>query len=118
MLVEAVSGDKGGLGYFGLSYYDQNTDRLNALEIDDGGGCVAPTQETIQNGTYKPLSRPLFVYANREALAREEVRSFLQFMLDNQDEIAGKIFVAADQASSSQSRRTRSRTLRNGTLLI
>ena len=93
VVVEAVLGDKGGLGYFGLSYYDQNTDKLNALEIDGGDGCVEPTQETIQNGTYKPLSRPLFVYVNREALAREEVRSFLQFMLDNQDEIAGKIFV-------------------------
>ena len=93
VVVEAVSGDRGGLGYFGLSYYEQNKNRLKALEIDGGSGCVAPTRETVQSGEYKPLSRPLYVYVKKEALEREEVRAFLDFMLDNDDEIAGDLFV-------------------------
>ena len=57
-----VTGDEGGIGYFGFSYYEQNQDKLKAVEIDSGDGCVAPTVETAQDGTYTPLSRPLFVY--------------------------------------------------------
>jgi phosphate transport system substrate-binding protein len=93
VIVQAVAGDKGGMGYFGLSYYEENTGKLRALEIDDGDGCVAPTRESVQSGKYKPLSRPLFVYAKREALQREEVKAFLEFMLDKQEDIAGKLFV-------------------------
>ena len=86
--VQGVSGDQGALGYFGLSYYEQNQDRLKALEIDDGDGCVAPNVENAQNGTYKPLSRPLFIYAKKESFARPEVHAFIQFILDNEQEIA------------------------------
>jgi phosphate transport system substrate-binding protein len=93
VVVEAVAGDKGGLGYFGLSYYEQNQSRLKALEVDGGGGCVAPTKDTVQSGMYKPLARPLFVYVKRDSLDREEVRSFLEFMLDNESQIAGDLFV-------------------------
>jgi phosphate transport system substrate-binding protein len=93
VVVEAVSGNEGALGYFGLSYFEQNKDRLKALEIDGGKGCVAPSRETVQSGDYEPLSRPLFIYVKRGALEREEVRSLLEFMLDNQEEIAGDIFV-------------------------
>jgi phosphate transport system substrate-binding protein len=93
VIVEAVGGDRGGLGYFGLSYYESNKDKLNALEVDGGDGCVAPSVETVQSGEYKPLSRPLFVYAKRDALERPEVKAFLEYMLDNQDEIAGDLFV-------------------------
>lgn len=88
VIVEAVSGDRGGLGYFGLSYYEQNKDKLKALEVDDGDGCVAPSVETVQTGEYRPLSRPLFVYVKNDAFARPEVKAFLEFMLDNQEEIA------------------------------
>ena len=62
MIVQGVAGEKGGLGYFGFSYYEENQDTLKALEIDGGDGCVAPSVETAQDGTYTPLSRPLFVY--------------------------------------------------------
>ena len=86
--VQGVSGDQGALGYFGLSYYEQNQDRLKALEIDGGDGCVAPNVENAQNGTYKPLSRPLFIYAKKESFARPEVHAFIQFILDNEQEIA------------------------------
>ena len=63
VIVQGVTGEKGGLGYFGFSYFEENQDSLEAVEIDGGDGCVAPSVETAQDGTYKPLSRPLFVYA-------------------------------------------------------
>ena len=88
VIVQGVSGDKGAMGYFGLSYFEQNTDTLKALEVDGGDGCVAPTVENAQTGTYKPLSRPLFVYVKTDALARPEVRAFLDFILENEQQIA------------------------------
>jgi phosphate transport system substrate-binding protein len=88
VIVQGVAGDKGALGYFGLSYYQQNTDKLKAVEIDGGNGCVAPSAETAQSGRYTPLSRPLFIYAKRESLQRPEVKAFLTFLLDNQQAIA------------------------------
>ena len=63
-------------------------DKLKAREVDGGDGCVAPSVGTAQNGTYKPLSRPLFVYVKKDALARPEVEGFLRFMLDNETSIA------------------------------
>ena len=86
--VQGVAGDQGALGYFGLSYYEQNKDTLKALEVDGGDGCVAPNVENAQNGTYKPLSRPLFIYAKKESFARPEVHAFIQFILDNEQAIA------------------------------
>ena len=86
--VTGVAGEKGGLGYFGFSYFEENQDTLKALEIDGGDGCVAPSVAAAQDGTYKPLARPLFVYATKEALARPEVEAFLRFMLENEKSIA------------------------------
>ena len=86
--VQAVSGDKGGLGYFGLSYFEQNQDKLNDVEVDGGSGCVAPTSETVQDGSYMPLSRPLFVYVKKDSLARPEVEAFLRYLLENEKSIA------------------------------
>jgi phosphate transport system substrate-binding protein len=85
--VQGVSGERGGLGYFGFSYFEENQDRLNAVEIDGGGGCVAPSSDTAQSGEYKPLSRPLFVYAKTSSLERQDVADFLAYMLDNQAKI-------------------------------
>ena len=76
--VTGVAGEKGGLGYFGFSYFEENQDTLKALEIDGGDGCVAPSVETAQDGTYTPLSRPLFIYVKKDALARPEVEAFVQ----------------------------------------
>ena len=86
--VTGVSGEKGGLGYFGFSYFEENQDALKALEIDGGDGCVAPSVATAQDGTYKPLSRPLYIYVKKEALARPEVEAFMQYILDNEAAIA------------------------------
>ncbi len=88
-LVTGVSGDKGGLGYFGFSYYEQNADKLNLVGVgEDEGSCVKPSSETIQDGSYKPLSRPLFMYPSAKAIARPEVKAFMDFILANQADIA------------------------------
>jgi phosphate transport system substrate-binding protein len=86
--VQGVTGDDGALGYFGFSYFEENQDSLKAVEIDDGNGCVAPSVETAQDGSYTPLSRPLFVYAKTESLQRPEVAAFLTYTLDNARTIA------------------------------
>ena len=104
--VQAVSGDKGGLGYFGLSYFEQNQDKLNDVEVDGGSGCVAPTSDTVQDGSYTPLSRPLFVYVKNTSLQKPEVAAFMKYILDNQAQIAQKaLFVPMtdEQAQKAES---------------
>ena len=106
VLVQGVSGDQDGLGYFGFSYYEQNQDALNLVSVDDGSGCVAPSSETIQDGSYTPLSRPLFMYPSAEAMSRPEVAGFMQYVVDNFDSIAeAALIVPMDdsQASKAQS---------------
>ena len=89
VIVQGVSGERGGLGYFGFSYFEQNQDTLKALEVDGGDGCVAPGVEAAQNGTYAPLARPLFVYVKQSSFdENEDVRDFVRFMFDSNDEIA------------------------------
>ena len=84
VLVQGVSGDKGGLGYFGFSYYEQNQDKLNLVAVDSGKGCVAPSKKTIQDGTYTPLSRPLYIYPNTDDLSKQaQVKAFVQDYVDN-----------------------------------
>jgi phosphate transport system substrate-binding protein len=96
--VQGVSGTKGGLGYFGFSYFEENQDVLEALEIDGGNGCVAPSVESAQAGDYSPLARPLFVYANVASLERQEVEDFLRYMLENETTIAERAqFVPLNQ---------------------
>ena len=85
--VQGVSGSEGGIGYFGLSYAQQNEGKVKAIEVDGGDGCVAPSTETVQSGEYKPLSRPLFIYPSGKALERPEVKAFVDFYLENQDRI-------------------------------
>ena len=103
--VQTVAGAKGGMGYFGLSYVEQNPDKIKPLEIDGGDGCVAPSKETVQDGSYKPLARPLFVYASAKAIARPEVDAFLKYYLDNEQAIAeSALFVdlTDEQKAASQ----------------
>jgi phosphate transport system substrate-binding protein len=90
-LVQGVSGDGNALGYFGYAYYAQNKDRLKAVQVDGGQGCVEPTEQTIGDGSYKPLSRPLFLYVSKEALARREVNTFFQFYLNNVSNLVGDV---------------------------
>lgn len=81
VLVEGVAGDKNALAFFGLAYYEQNADKLKLVEVDGGAGCIAPSAETVQDGSYAPLSRPLFVYVSAASLARPEVQEFVRFYL-------------------------------------
>jgi phosphate transport system substrate-binding protein len=106
VIVQAVEGDKGGLGYFGLSYFEQNQESINDVEVDAGEGCVAPTTETVQDGSYTPLSRPLFIYVKNTSLQKPEVKAFVQYLLDNGDTIAqNALFVPMtdEQAQKSMS---------------
>jgi phosphate transport system substrate-binding protein len=97
--VRGVAGNKGALGYFGLSYYLENRERLRAVAIDGGDGCVEPSVETVQDGKYKPLSRPLLMYVNEDSLAdKEAIDPFLTFLLDNESRLArGAKFVPMTQ---------------------
>jgi phosphate transport system substrate-binding protein len=89
VIVQGVSGERGGLGYFGFSYFEQNQGALKALEVDSGAGCVAPSADTAQDGSYTPLARPLFVYVKRSSFDENaDVRAFVGFMLDNNQAIA------------------------------
>ena len=102
--VQGVSGSKGGIGYFGLSYAEENADKLKVVQVDGGDGCVAPSVETVQSGDYKPLSRPLFIYPSDKALARPEVKGFLEFYLGNATEIAEQAqFVPLTEEQKTQS---------------
>ena len=85
--IQAVEGSKGSMGYFGYSYFAENPETLKALEIDGGSGCVAPSPETAQDGSYTPLGRQLYIYPSAEALERPEVEAFVRFYIENIDEI-------------------------------
>jgi hypothetical protein len=97
-LVQGVVRNRGGLGYFGMAYLHENEAMLRGVPIDSGRGPVAPTPETVANGTYRPLSRPLFIYVNKAALGRPEVRQFLEAYLAMVPSIAPQVgYVALDQ---------------------
>ena len=96
VLVQGVTGTRGALGYFGFSYYENNADKLDLLSVDPdsmggGAGCVAPSDTTIQTGTYRPLSRPLFVYIRVEAAERDAVQRFVDFYLENVSDLAPQV---------------------------
>ena len=91
VLVLGVSGDRNGLGYFGYAFLIQNEDKVKAVGIDAGEGCVSPTAATIEAGEYLPLSRPLFIYVNRESLARPEVLAFVEFYMENAAQLATEV---------------------------
>jgi phosphate transport system substrate-binding protein len=106
-LVTGVAGTSGGLAYFGFSYYEANQDKLNLVQVDGGNGCVAPSLETIQDGSYAPLSRPIFMYPAKSAMEKPQVEAFLDFTLENQQVIAeaAKIVpMTEEQASESGSK--------------
>ncbi|GAA4210105.1 hypothetical protein GCM10022252_77470 [Streptosporangium oxazolinicum] len=87
-IVTGVEGAKGGLGYFGFTYFEENAEKLKAVEIDSGSGCVAPSVEAAQGGKYTPLARPLFIYPATTAVKRPEVTAFLDYYAANINAIA------------------------------
>jgi phosphate transport system substrate-binding protein len=87
VLVQGVTGDAGALGYFGFAYYEENRGRLKLVPVDDqkgdnGQGPIAPSPESVRDGTYRPLSRPLFIYVNQSAAGRPEVKALVEFYLN------------------------------------
>jgi phosphate transport system substrate-binding protein len=87
--VQGVAGDRGALGYFGFSYFEENQDTLKALEVDGGSGCVAPSVESAQNDAYTPLSRPLYMYVKLSSLQdNESLAEFVSYTLENAETIA------------------------------
>jgi phosphate transport system substrate-binding protein len=103
--IQGVSGTKGGLGYLGLSYAQQNEDKVKTVKVDAGDGCVEPTTETVQDASYKPLSRPLFIYPSQKALQQPVVDGFVKYYVDNADTIAEQaqfVPMTTEQADASK----------------
>ena len=90
VLVQGVSGERGGKAYIGFSYYTENRSRLNAIPVRNPktGACVAPSVASAQSGSYRPLARPLFIYAKGSSFKRREVQAFLDYVFDNEVRIA------------------------------
>lgn len=104
-LVMGVAGDKGGLGYFGLAYYIENKDKLKLLGVDAGEGPKLPTPETVRDGSYAPLSRPLFIYIRKSSLENPGVVEFVRYYLKQAGEVApavGYVPVTEEIAEESQ----------------
>jgi len=105
VLVQGVSGDKNALGYFGFAYYVQNKDKLKTVGVNPGTGCVTPTETTINDGSYKPLSRPLYVYVAKKSIAKPQVKEFMNFYLEEVDGLlqsVGYVALHADDLSASK----------------
>lgn len=88
VLVMGVAGSKNGIGYFGYAYYIENQDKLKVIPIDNGNGPIEPTEQTINDGSYAPLSRPLYMYVNKESLKRPEVVDYLTFLNEHAGELS------------------------------
>jgi phosphate transport system substrate-binding protein len=114
VLVRGVAGERGGLGYFGLSYYLENRNRLKVLQVNAGEGCRTPSVATVQSRQYKPLSRGLFVYAKKRSFKRDVVAGFIRHMIVNERAISrtAKI-VPLTRAQLRKARRQYNTAIRN-----
>jgi phosphate transport system substrate-binding protein len=88
VLVEGVGTEKGGLGYFGLAYFEQNKDRLKVVPVEDGkadngNGPIAPSMTTVMDNTYQPLARPIFIYVSAKSAEQDKIKKFVEFYLEN-----------------------------------
>jgi phosphate transport system substrate-binding protein len=86
--VRGVAGERGGMGYFGFSYYEENTNRLKLLAVNSGSGCVKPSKATVQARTYKPLSRGLFIYSKKKSFKRDVVAAYIRYIAVNERAIS------------------------------
>lgn len=91
VLVQGIAGDKGALGYFGFAYYVENQKKLKAVAIDGGHGPVAPTPESVVNGSYQPLSRPIFIYVSEKSLDKQEVREFVDYYMHHAEPLVREV---------------------------
>lgn len=91
VLVQGISGDRNALGYFGLAYYEENKDKLKLVPIDGGKGPVFPSEKTVMDGSYAPLSRPLFIYISKKSAEKPEIREFVDFYLKNAQKLIQQV---------------------------
>jgi phosphate transport system substrate-binding protein len=105
--VQRVAGSSGAMAFFGLPYYENNTDGLKALAIDSGSGCVVPSVETAQSGAYVPLSRPLFIYARADSFRARHVRAFVEYALAEAVRIAEDVHLVPLTPKQRQRERAR-----------
>ncbi len=91
VLVQGIATDKNALGFFGLAYYEENKDKLRLVGVDNGNGVVLPSLETVGNGTYAPLSRPIFIYVSSVAVEKAEVKEFVSFYLESASSLVTEV---------------------------
>jgi phosphate transport system substrate-binding protein len=91
VLVQGVASDRGGLGFFGYAYYAENPDKLKLVAIDGGRGAILPSEKTVMDGTYNPLSRPIFIYVNKKSAEKPEVKEFVEFYLKNASNLVKQV---------------------------
>jgi phosphate transport system substrate-binding protein len=91
VLVQGVANDVNALGFFGFAYYAENTSKLKAVAVDNGKGGVVPSERTVLDGSYQPLSRPIYIYVSKKALAKPEVREFAEFYLKNAPKLVKEV---------------------------
>ncbi len=96
-LVRGIAGDRSALGYFGYAYYVENPDKLKLVAVEARDGCVKPTPQTVRSGEYSPLSRPLFIYVSNMSLERQEVKTFVEFYIENAAQLIPRIGYVALQ---------------------
>jgi phosphate transport system substrate-binding protein len=100
VLVQGVANDRNALGYFGFAYYVENQKKLKGVPIDGGKGPVAPSAKTVEDGTYQPLSRPIFIYVSKKAMDKPEVKEFVEFYLKNAPTLVKQVkYVALPQSA-------------------
>jgi phosphate transport system substrate-binding protein len=99
VLVQGIANDRNALGYFGFAYYIENQKKLKAAPIDGGKGPVSPSAKTVEDGSYQPLSRPIFIYVSKKSLdSRPEVREYVEFYLKNAPTLVKQVkYVALPQ---------------------
>ncbi|MEM9415929.1 MAG: PstS family phosphate ABC transporter substrate-binding protein [Planctomycetota bacterium] len=114
VLVNGIAGDEGAIGFFGCAYYFENTDKLRAVTING----VGPTAETIENGTYAPFSRPLFIYVSKASAEEEHVQAFVEFYLDNGPALAQEVGYVQLPAPIQSAIRARWEARTTGTLFL
>ena len=107
VLVQGISGDLYSLGYFGFAYYLENQSKLRAVPIDGGTGPISPTPKTINEGTYAPLSRPIYIYINASALDKKQVADFVSFYLESAGQLAQEVGYISLPQESYQLAKTR-----------
>lgn len=119
ILVNGVKGDPGAIGYFGCAYYFENKDVINSVAIvNDKGNAVKPTAESIEDGSYEPFSRPLFIYANANSLKKPEVKKFIDFYFSEGPELAEEVGYVRLPSSVYDAAKSNVKNMKTGSMYL